>query len=169
MSDQTSNAANRIFIVLACMAWIAIFTLGVHVPAGPHVERMITPDSPLDWLNATLIVMFVYTRANFGWLCLIGAFIGSQSGRSGISFMRAITYGFLIYQLSLAGLLIFSKGEVGLPTQEQYIYYASIASTFSFLVTYNPNLFETFIKKLSEGFARVVAEPEEPEDTDTQR
>jgi hypothetical protein len=160
MSDQ-KNWAQQFSIVLACMAWIAIFTMGVHVPAEPHVSRMINPENTLDWFNATLIVMFVYTRANFGWLCLIGAFIGSQSAHGKLSFLKAMTYGFLVYQLALAGLLIFSKGNVGLPSQEQYIYYASLASIFSFLVCYNPSLFETFVQRVSEGFKNVGTNADE--------
>jgi hypothetical protein len=147
-----TDHVNQILIVVACSLWIAIFTLGVHVPAEPHVMRMIDPVSTFEWIQATFIVMFVYTRANFGWLCLIGAFIGSRSSRSNLSFLKAMTYGFLIYQLALAGLLIFSKGRVGLPTQEQYIYYASLASIFSFLVCYNPYLFEEFVRRISQGF-----------------
>ena len=141
-----------ISIVAAFIAWIAVFTIGVHIPSGPYVERMSNPISVVDWVMANLAIMFVYTRANFGWLCLISAYIGSKSGNSQISFMRTITYGFMVYQLALAGLLMFAKGDLGLPTQEQYISYASLSSILSFLVTYNPSLFESFVQTVASGF-----------------
>jgi hypothetical protein len=110
------------------------------------------------------MALLTYTVTNVGLLCCLAALAGSIAGvtievepsagsegqderespKGNVAeiLLAGVLRSFLVYLLFLAGVYVAANAPFENPTSEQYARIAGTISTFSFLVGYNPVLFQ---------------------------
>ena len=109
--------------------------------------------------TAWLIVLFCYMPLNLAWLCATSSTLGSLGSRANLSddsinvasvdatnpYVSALLRGFFVYLFLTSGLLLLDETPFSSPSPGQYIRLAGFLSLFSFVLSYQPQLFTALI------------------------
>lgn len=108
---------------------------------------------------AWLVVLFCYLPLNLAWLCATSSTLGSLGSRANLSddslnvasidgtnpYVSALLRGFFVYLFMTSGLLLLDETPFSSPSPGQYIRLAGFLSLFSFVLSYQPQLFTALI------------------------
>ena len=109
--------------------------------------------------TAWLVVLFCYLPLNLAWLCATSSTLGSLGSRANLSddsinvasidgtnpYVSALLRGFFVYLFMTSGLLLLDETPFSSPSPGQYIRLAGFLSLFSFVLSYQPQLFTALI------------------------
>jgi hypothetical protein len=115
-------------------------------------------DSPSK-VAAWLVVVTCFLPLNLAWVCALASALGafgnaanladdgstSRSRDTSNPFLSAVLRGFFVYLFMMSGLLLLDEAPFTHPTPEQYIRLGGFLSLFSFVVSYQPRLFNILI------------------------
>jgi len=126
----------------------------------------VNPDSGKDTINvftAWLVVVFFYTPTNILLLAMISGILGALSRMARLHtkeedelelpsdktnpLISGMLRGVFVYLLLISGMLIINEEPFIKPTQVQYLRLAGFLSLLSFLLSYNPSRFRSFLSK----------------------
>lgn len=156
---MTSKLLNGIFGSIAIAMWLAVFLPGLTINSKPYRDAIM--DGSLAFAD-TSMAFLTYTITNVALLCCFAGIIGSctkrllrpdedEEGTSGPDkrdmnpIFSGVLRGFLIYLLFLAGVYAATPDPFASPTPEQYVRMAGTISGLSFVINYDPALFESVI------------------------
>ena len=105
------------------------------------------------------MVLFCYLPLNLAWLCATSSTLGSLGSRANLSddsinvasidgtnpYVSALLRGFFVYLFMTSGLLLLDETPFSSPSPGQYIRLAGFLSLFSFVLSYQPQLFTALI------------------------
>jgi hypothetical protein len=116
-----------------------------------------------NFIYSLIIVVLFYTPSNLILLCMTAGLLGAISRIAKLHvkdfnepelpsdktdpLMSGILRGLFVYLLAISGILLINDNPITLPTQAQYVRLAGILSILSFLLSYNPSRFQSFIAK----------------------
>ena len=129
---------------------------GAATGAAPAV---VGPVDPSLKAVAWLVVVTCFLPLNLAWVCALASGLGAFGNRANLAddrstgrshdssnpFLSAVLRGFFVYLFMMSGLLVLDEAPFTHPTPEQYIRLAGFLSLFSFVVSYQPRLFNILI------------------------
>jgi hypothetical protein len=158
---MNSKLLNGIFGSVAIAMWLAVFLPGLTINSKPYRDAIM--DGSLAFAD-TSMAFLTYTITNVALLCCFAGIIGSctkrllrpeeeeEPGYGGEPvnqdmnpIFSGVLRGFLIYLLFLAGVYAATPDPFAAPTPEQYVRMAGTISGLSFVINYDPALFESVI------------------------
>ena len=135
----------------------------------------VNPDSESDTINvftAWLVVVFFYTPTNILLLAMVSGVLGALSRMARLHtqeedelelpsdktnpLISGMLRGVFVYLLLISGMLIINEEPFIKPTQVQYLRLAGFLSLLSFLLSYNPSRFRSFLSKGLEKFENKI-------------
>ena len=116
-----------------------------------------------DIYVAWLIVILFYTPTNVAFLCMVAGLLGALSRIAKLHvrnsnepelpsdhtnpILSGVLRGVFVYLLIISGILLIDEAPFIAPTQIQYIRLAGFLSLLSFLLSYNPSRFRSFLAR----------------------
>lgn len=116
-----------------------------------------------NFFIALLVVALCYTPSNLILLCMCSGLLGALSRIAKLHIkdatedeipsdkidplMSGILRGLFVYFLAISGILLINDTPITSPGQAEYVRLAGILSILSFLLSYNPSRFQSFIAK----------------------
>jgi len=111
-------------------------------------------------VTAWVIVLLCFLPINLAWICATASVLGSYGSRAELGddktaassvdtsrpFVSAVIRGFFVYLFMISGLLLLDETPFSNPAPGQYIRLAGFLSLFSFIVSYQPSLFNGVIQ-----------------------
>lgn len=108
---------------------------------------------------AWFVVLTCFLPINLAWVCAAASLLGGYGNRANLSdddaarrfrdttnpFVSALLRGFFVYLFMTSGLLLLDDSPFSNPAPGQYIRLAGFLSLFSFVVSYQPRLFNVLI------------------------
>jgi hypothetical protein len=105
------------------------------------------------------VVLACFLPVNLAWVCCVASLLGGFGNRANLSddserrrardgtnpFVSSLLRGFFVYLVVTSGLLILDDAPFASPTPGQYVRLAGFLSLFSFVVSYQPRLFNQLI------------------------
>lgn len=61
--------------------------------------------------------------------------------------MSGVLRGLFVYLMAISGILLVNDSPITSPTQTEYVRLAGLLSILSFLLSYNPSRFQSFLSK----------------------
>jgi hypothetical protein len=128
---------------------------GLPPPANQPQERA----SGWGLVTAWFVVLTCFLPLNLAWICAASSLLGSFGDRANLADdsglrrrhdntnpdVSAILRGFFVYLFMTSGLLLLDDTPFSNATPAQYIRLAGFLSLFSFVVSYQPRLFNQLI------------------------
>lgn len=121
------------------------------------------PQSKADIYVAWLVVILFYTPTNVAFLSMIAGLLGALSRIAKLHvkdkhepelpsdlsnpLISGMLRGIFVYLLVISGVLLINEAPFIAPTQIQYIRLAGFISLLSFLLSYNPSRFRSFLAR----------------------
>jgi cell division protein FtsL len=110
-------------------------------------------------LVSWLVVLLMFLPVNLALVCSMAGILGIAGNIANLSddrtsrpaqdnsnpYISAMLRGFFVYLFLISGLLLLDTNPFSNPTPGQYIRLAGFLSIFSFVVNYQPNIFNTII------------------------
>jgi hypothetical protein len=123
---------------------------GLTINSAPYREALLAGD--LQFHNI-LMTFIAYTLTNTAILCCLAGLLGAaahrllnkETDKKYYPIFSGIMRGFVVYLLLLAGVYAATSDPFTTTTPEQYVRMAGTVSLLSFLVNYEPNLFQSLI------------------------
>lgn len=123
--------------------------------------------------TAWIVVLLCFLPINLAWICAASSTLGAFGNRANLSddhahrgqdrsnpYVSAVLRGFFVYLFMTSGLLLLDDAPFSSAAPGQYIRLAGFLSLFSFVVSYQPRLFNVLIVW---AFQRIqVREGEDP-------
>ena len=151
--------------------WIIFFAAGLVIDTSPYRKKM--ADSKCWSISSSLVVLTCYTPTNVAVLCCLAGLLGALGSQVKLGpdsapqegfdktnpLLSALIRGFLVYIVLISGTLILLPDPFPDPSisgsvhdksniRELYIRLAGLVSLVSFVVSYNPKIFVTVLKKI---------------------
>ncbi len=157
---------------IALVLYIFLFGAGLVVDSAPY--RAALRNAAFDPV-AFIIVVFAYTPTNTAFLAILAGLIAGCASRvtyhhylypperpgnhHGKELTQSVIYrtespfasmfrSLVVYFAFLAGILITTVDQFTTTTQDQYIRLAAAVSFFSFIVGYDPSLFQSILSRV---------------------
>jgi hypothetical protein len=144
---------------------------------APAAQNAAAPHSG-NIFKAWLVVLLCYLPLNLAWLCATSSTLGSLGSRANLSddsanssavdgtnpYVSALLRGFFVYLFMTSGLLLLDETPFSSPSPGQYIRLAGFLSLFSFVISYQPQLFSALIDS---AFQRIQVRGREREHEST--
>lgn len=122
-------------------------------------ERYVPPGATPDLIESWAIVLFFYLPVNLALICVMAGALGSLGNRANLQgdgdqrystdtsspYASAMLRGFFIYLFLTSGLLLLDDNPFDHPSPGQYIRLAGFLSLMSFVVNYQPHVFNQLI------------------------
>lgn len=169
------NARGIIIAVVAILLWISLLMAGILVNSQPYREAITnfhftstesstgTEASP-SFMTAAVVVLLCYTPSNLIFLCMVAGLLGALSRIARLHakgeedepdlpadktnpFMSGVLRGLFVYLLAISGILLVNETPITAPDLTGYVRLAGLLSILSFLLSYNPGKFQSFIAK----------------------
>ncbi len=171
--DHTDGLTTRekILTFVMIVIWMLIFIGGIIVNSSPYreivaghsyAEVATTGESPNIYL-AWLMVLLFYTPTNVLVLCMGAGLLGAlariaklhvrEKGEPKLEsdktnpLISGLLRGIFVYLLLISGILVINEEPFTTPTQIQYLRLAGLLSLMSFLLSYNPSRFRSFLAR----------------------
>jgi hypothetical protein len=114
-----------------------------------------SPSVAFSWF----VVLTCYLPVNLAWICVTSSTLGAFGEQANLSrtpssrrmqqtsnpYVSAILRGFFVYLFMLSGLLLLDDSPFTAPSAGQYVRLSGFLSLFSFVVSYQPRLFNVLI------------------------
>lgn len=116
-----------------------------------------------NFFVALLVVVLCYTPSNLVLICMCAGLLGALSriaklhikddGQDEIAsdkidpLMSGILRGLFVYLLAISGILLINEAPITNPGRAEYVRLAGLLSILSFLLSYNPSRFQSFVAK----------------------
>jgi hypothetical protein len=118
---------------------------------------------PPNFFIALLVVALCYTPSNLILLCMFSGLLGALSRIAKLHIkdasedeipsdtidplMSGILRGLFVFLLAISGILLINDTPITNPGQSEYVRLAGLLSILSFLLSYNPSRFQSFVAK----------------------
>lgn len=176
---KRSLSSPVLLTIILLIIWLICFIVGATFDSSKYRRELLRDNIGfIDWFLNLIYTFFSWTWSNVLILCCISTLVGEYTRRSDDEVIsvthtqNAIIRGFFIFLTVVTGQIVIqgsipsltvevngNPAEVGIP---QYFRVASFSSLLSFLVGFNPRLFNTIVKRLdvSEKNKNQKGEPE---------
>lgn len=127
-------------------------------PVATQAAPVAAPVLPSSQVLAWFVVVTCYLPLNLAWVCALASALGAFGNLANLAddrgerprdnsnpYLSALLRGFFVYLFMTSGLLLLDDAPFMHPTPEQYIRLAGFLSLFSFVVSYQPRLFNILI------------------------
>lgn len=114
-----------------------------------------------NFFIALTVVIFSYTPSNLILLCMCSGLLGALSRIAKLHIknkneeelpsdninplMSGVLRGLFVYLLAISGILLLNDSPITSPGQTEYVRLAGLLSILSFLLSYNPSRFQSFL------------------------
>lgn len=175
------NTSKMILTYVVVLIWILFFVAGILVNSAPYREvianQPVNPGSIAvnQVVFAWFIVMLCYTPTNILFLAMTAGLLGALSRIAKLHvkdtedtaykeipsdttnpLLSGLLRGVFVYLLLVSGVLVINESPFISPTQIQYLRLAGVLSLLSFLLSYDPTKFRSFLAK---GYGKLETLP----------
>ena len=156
-----------VVVICALVGWCVLFTAGIVIDSSPYRNALATGAtlSALQKLKYWFVVLTTFTLTNVAILCCLISLVGAAGRRLrlGIStddsdslgedpnpYTAAIISGFVIYLVSISGILVLIEQPFTALSPERYVRLAGLISLLSFLVGFRPRMLARFLGRVAQ-------------------
>jgi hypothetical protein len=166
----------KILAIVTIIIWISLFAAGVIVDSSPYRTQITSGSSSetsMSLVMAWFVVLLCFTPTNIALLSMFSGLLGALGRKATLHevpdedgdenefpadpinpYLSGVIRGFFVYLAIISGTVIVLETPFSSPTQEQYIRLAGILSVVSFIISYNPRNFGSFIQRALDALKR---------------